>query len=122
MRKRNSWAARRQSRREIGRARGLASQRIQRENRATSLPDAETAMRRALDDARGQTIDEGRDWIGGKERHWLIRRSIHGRTNQVDVVINGTLWRTGALVHARYALKWGKWPQWGYSTKKPIAP
>lgn len=120
MRKRNSWTARRESRREIGRVRGLASQRIQRVNRANSLPDAETAMRRALDDARGETIDEGRDWIDGKERHWLIRRSLYGRTNQVDLVINGTPWRTGALAHARHAIKWGKWPAFA-SRKSPAS-
>lgn len=73
-------------------------------------PDPETLAYRAKQDRRGQRIAEGRDYRANKTRHWLIRYSIHGDTDQVDLVINGTHWKTGSKRLARYAIRWGKWP------------
>lgn len=56
--------------------------------------DAETAHRRALDDARGQLVREGCTYSATGEQHWQVVRSRHGRTNQRDVLINGQLFRT----------------------------
>lgn len=40
---------------------------------------------------------------------WLLRRSLHGRVNQVDLLIDGTIWRTGSLRDALAAIRWQKW-------------
>lgn len=72
-------------------------------------PDPETLAYRAKQDRRGQTIAEGRDYLTDKIRHWLIRHSLHGNTDQVDLVINGTHWRTGSKRRARQAIKWDVW-------------
>jgi len=36
-------------------------------------------------------------------------RSVAGRINQVDLMRNGSLFRTGRLSRARHAVKWGIW-------------
>lgn len=72
-------------------------------------PDAETLAYRAKQDRRGQWIAEGCDYRANKTRHWLIRHSLHGDTDQVDLVINGTYWKTGSKRRARQAIKWGVW-------------
>lgn len=51
--------------------------------------DAETERHRALYDMRGQVLREGICYRGGNEMHWQVRRSIHGRSNQLDLVSNG---------------------------------
>jgi hypothetical protein len=81
-------------RRTVARAwgkRGAASRALTRMERGI---DAETAHRRALDDARGQLIREGCTYSASAEQHWRILRSVRGRTNQRDVIVNGQLFKT----------------------------
>lgn len=72
--------------------------------------DADTVRRRALEDARGHVIREGVSYRADRTITWKIRRSLRGRINQVDFVIDGVVWRTGALQHAERALSTGRWP------------
>ena len=72
-------------------------------------PDFETQRLRALWDAKGQTIREGCTMRAAGTTHWILRRSVHGRVNQVDLLIDGQLWRTGALRSALSAIRWQKW-------------
>jgi hypothetical protein len=52
--------------------------------------DADTARWRALDDARGKVLREGVTYRGdGTVTAWAVRRSVAGRTDQVDVVADG---------------------------------
>lgn len=74
-----------------------------------SEPDPKTLAYRHKQDRKGRTIAEGHDYWPDKTRHWLIRHSLHGDTDQVDLVINARLWRTGSLLRARNAIKWGQW-------------
>lgn len=71
--------------------RGAAARALTRVERGI---DAETAHRRALDDARGELIREGRTYSANGEQHWRIIRSIRGRTNQRDVIVDGKLFKT----------------------------
>jgi hypothetical protein len=75
----------RNSKRELGRKRGLASAKAWRPSKA----DADTRMRRSLDDARGQIVREGVCYKAGKEIAWQVRRSVSGRSDQLDLVSNG---------------------------------
>lgn len=94
MKIRNRYAKKRAASSIIGRKRGLASQRVQRETRATRQLDADTLLRRTLDDARGQLLREGCTYSAIGEQRWRVVRSVAGRTNQRDVTINGSLFRT----------------------------
>jgi hypothetical protein len=71
--------------------RGAASRAITRLEHGV---DAETLHRRALADARGQVLREGRTYSATGEQHWRVVRSIRGRTNQRDVIVNGELFKT----------------------------
>ena len=62
--------------------------------RLASGVDAETLRSRALHDARGQLLREGHTYTATGCTHWQIRRSLHGRTNQRDVLTNGQIFRT----------------------------
>lgn len=73
----------------IGRARGLASQRVQKACRKTQEIDADTLLRRALHDARGQIVREGCDYQSSDTTHWKVSRAIKGRTDQFEFVANG---------------------------------
>jgi hypothetical protein len=80
------------SRRKIGRKRGIASARAWTPRTA----DADTLRRRALHDARGMIVREGVTYHGdGRMTPWSVRRSIYGRVDQLDVFAGGALWRTG---------------------------
>jgi len=80
------------SRREIGRKRGLASAAAWTPRAA----DADTLRSRALHDARGQLVREGVTYFGdGGVMPWSVCRSVRGRVDQFDVFAGGTLWRTG---------------------------
>ena len=81
-------------------ARGNASQQLARMQRE---PDFETIRKRALHDARGQIVRQGITYHGsGRITEWQIQRSIHGRTDQFDIVANGRIWRTaGPRIVAR---------------------
>jgi hypothetical protein len=83
IRKRNSrWRA-------ICRKRGLASQAIQREQRASRPIDADTLRCRALHDARGQVVREGATYRASGVTHWQVRRAVDGRCDQWEFVANG---------------------------------
>lgn len=73
--------------------------------------DAETLHRRALHDAKGQTIREGCTYTANAVRPWLLRRSLHGRTDQVDLLIAGDVVRTFGRGAADSAIKWAVWPR-----------
>jgi hypothetical protein len=77
---RSFFAIRRERVAERGRLRGLASQRVQRERRATREIDADTMRRRALHDARGQVVREGITYFGDmRVTPWSVSRSVRGR-------------------------------------------
>jgi len=80
--------------------------------------DLETVVWRAKQDRKGRVIAEGHDYRSGKTRHWLIRHSVSGDVDQVDLMINGERWKTGSLASARFALKWGFWKT-PHLTRKP---
>ena len=75
----------------IGRKRGLASQRVQAENRLHREVDADTMRQRALHDARGRIVREGATFRASGMTHWLVRRSITGRVDQFDFVADGVV-------------------------------
>lgn len=57
--------------------------------------DPETMHRRALHDARGQLLRDGRTYRGdGTVQHWQVVRSVRGRIDQRDVMIDGRHHRT----------------------------
>lgn len=85
------------------------SNEVQAAARLLREPDADTLRWRALHDARGQVIREGVTYTAGKETRWLVCRSRAGRTNQVDLVVDGTLRRTGAMRTALRAIRRGAW-------------
>ena len=62
--------------------------------RAELGADADTLRKRALHDARGAVLHDGTTYENGIEKHWRVVRSVLGRTNQLDVLVNGALWRT----------------------------
>jgi len=69
---------------------------VQRERRVNREVDADTLRRRALHDARGQIVREGVTYFGdGRIVPWSVRRSLRGRSDQLDVFAGGALWRTG---------------------------
>ncbi len=71
------------------------SQAVQSAKRMAREPDADTVRRRALHDARGQVLREGVTYFGdGRIVPWCVRRSLRGRTNQLDIVAGGAVWRT----------------------------
>jgi hypothetical protein len=96
------------TRRELGRKRGLASAKAWRPHPA----DADTMRLRALHDRRGELIREGMSYRNGREISWRILRSIRGRINQVDLLIDNQHWRTGSLERAEIAVDTGVWRSW----------
>src|SRR6185436_10213406 len=62
--------------------------------RTARSPDEDTVRRRALHDARGQVVREGATYRASGVTHWIVRRSIAGRTNQFDFVSNGRVMLT----------------------------
>ena len=88
----------RNTRRAIGRKRGLASARAW----TPREPDADTLRRRALSDARGQIIRDGVTYFGaGRVTPWSVQRSVRGRVDQFDIVVAGRVWRTGGARRLR---------------------
>lgn len=82
------------------------------EARKTREPDFHTARLRALHDRRGELIREGVSYRKTGPRHWRIIRSLRGRVNQVDLIINNQHWRTGSLERAEIAVDTGVWRSW----------
>jgi hypothetical protein len=72
--------------------------------------DLDTLRWRALDDARGLILRQGCTMRVSGMTCWLLRRSLHGRANQVDLLVNDLLFRTGSLRSALSAIRWQKWP------------
>jgi hypothetical protein len=65
---------------------------------------------RALNDKRGELIREGINYRADGSIHtWRIIRSLRGRINQVDLIIDGQHWRTGSLERATLAIARGYW-------------
>jgi hypothetical protein len=91
---------------------GRRSQAVQAEARKTREPDFHTARLRALHDRRGELIREGVSYRKTGPRYWRIIRSIRGRVNQVDLLINGQHWRTGSLERAEIAASTDIWRSW----------
>lgn len=110
-RRRSRWARRRLWASHRGRVRARARWRKERAARLANPPsvDADTLRWRALDDARGALLRHGATYTAASVTHWELRRSRRGRVNQVDLLINGTLWRTGALRDAASAIRRGRW-------------
>ena len=73
----------------VCRARGKASQRVQAAARVGRLADADTVRSRALSDARGLVVREGRTYRATGVTHWQVRRAVKGRTDQFEFVANG---------------------------------
>lgn len=68
--------------------------------------DADTLRWRALHDARGLVLREGVTFFGdGRVVPWCVRRSLHGRVNQLDVVAGGQIWRTAGRRRLPAALR-----------------
>lgn len=102
---------RRERRQAEGRLMARESNRVQRQRRLTREVDCETTYRRALHDAKGQTIREGCTYTAAGTRPWLLRRSVNGRTDQVDLLIAGALVRTCGRGVADSAIRWAVWPK-----------
>lgn len=70
--------------------------------------DADTVRARALDDRRGTVIREGLTFslAAGLLRVtcWSVCHSRRGRVNQVDITIDGAVWRTCSERTARRLL------------------
>lgn len=84
----------RADRRAIAQEWARRSNAAQAEARLVRGPDADTIRARALNDARGQILREGRTFCAAGVTHWQIIRSVAGRTDQRDVLVDGRLWRT----------------------------
>jgi hypothetical protein len=84
----------RTERRAIAQEWARRSQAVQAQKRLAREPDFETVRARALHEARGRLLREGRTYFAQACTHWQVRRSQHGRTDQRDVIVNGKLWRT----------------------------
>ena len=88
---------------ELGRKWGKASA----AKRKPTDPDWREICKRGAESMRGQLIREGCSWTGDKLQPWRIVRSVHGRTNQVDLIV-GDWVCTGSLRTALSALRHGK--------------
>lgn len=102
----------RRKRSAVAREWGLRSQAVQAEARKDREPDFHTTRLRALHDRRGELIREGVSYRNGREISWRIIRSVRGRINQVDLLLDGQLWRTGSLERAEIAVETGVWRSW----------
>lgn len=81
-------------RRKVARVWGLRGAASRSVKRIACGVDAETLHRRSLHDARGQVLREGTTYRASGVTHWRVVRSVRGRTNQRDVILNGQLFKT----------------------------
>lgn len=96
--RRPNWRTRRRQRaQELGRKRGLASARSMRQRRMEREPDAETVLRRAQHDARGQLVAEGHTYTAHAVTYWQVVRSRIGQYRQFDEIVDGVVCRTGGV-------------------------
>lgn len=92
----HNWRTKARLRRRL-RAQQMArrSNEVQATKRLNREPDADTLRWRALWDAKGSPTDRaGCTYTSGGEIHWEVRRSLRGRTNQYDLIANGSLVKT----------------------------
>lgn len=103
MSKSNSWARRKSAASEQGRRRALARWAADRAQEREV--DADTARWRALQDAKGRVLREGVTYRGdGTATVWAVRRSVRGRTDQVEIVADGAVVRTLGRTRLRRVL------------------
>lgn len=78
-----------------------------RAERAANPPalDADTLRWQARQDARGTVLREGATYRAAGVTRWCIRRALRGRVNQVEIVVNGTIWRRCSIRRAERILK-----------------
>ncbi len=81
-------------RRKVARVWGLRGAASRAEMRMARNVDAETMAWRATQDARGQVIREGCTYSATGEQRWRVVRSVRGRTDQRDVIVNGQILKT----------------------------
>lgn len=92
----------RRERKAVARRWAQRSNAVQAAARMERGPDFETLRWRARQDARGEIVREGVTFHGdGRVTAWQIRRSVCGRVDQFDVVVDGVVWRTGGLRKVR---------------------
>jgi hypothetical protein len=85
----------RSQRRAVAQAWARRSHAAEAAARLARPPDAETERRRALDARRGQLVREGVTYRATGPVAWRITHSLHGRSDQYDIHLDGKLWRTG---------------------------
>lgn len=71
--------------------RGVARRSVLRLERGV---DADTLSWRAKQDARGQLLREGCSYSAAGEQCWRVVRSVSGRTDQRDVIVNDAIFKT----------------------------
>jgi hypothetical protein len=64
------------------------------------------ARSRALQDAKGMVLREGVTYSAQGDLHWKKRRALHGRTDQIELVCNGTVVKTTGNSLLRNKLRW----------------
>lgn len=94
---------------ELGRKWGEASAVSRQKTSMETGVDADTMRRRWLSDSKGLLLREGCTYTATNEAHWEARRSALGSVKQVDLIVNGSLWRTGSARRVNSAIRWGKW-------------
>lgn len=81
-------------RRKVAQEWARRSNEVQAAARIRRGPDAETLRLRDLNDARGQLLREGETYRATGSTHWRVIRSVCGRTDQRDILLNGQLFKT----------------------------
>jgi len=91
--------------------RGFTLEQCRKGGRVTrGYETAEDARQRALQDAKGLVLRSGVTYSvkSGQlvELHWQKRRALHGRSDQVELVCNGSVIRTTGETLLRNDLRW----------------
>ena len=94
-------------RREMGRRWAYRSIAVQAGKRATLGADAETLRRREMSAARGVMLREGVTYRAAGVTRWQVCVSMRGRIDQLDVLVDGRLWRTLGARQLRRLLRAG---------------
>lgn len=87
---------------------------VQARQRLLRSVDFETERYRALQHRRGELLRHGATYSIAGVVTWELRRSQHGRTNQVDLLINGICRATGSIRTAQQAVRLGVWKHPGH--------
>lgn len=85
----------------------LARWQRERAERIANPPpvDADTLRWRALHDARGMVLREGATYRASGATTWCVRRALRGRVNQVEILVDGIVWRRCSLRRAERILR-----------------